>query len=481
LAPWGNFTLPNLDDLGGYRLWFYQVPHTKAKQIQGLELPWQIVGEDHLHVYLVIIAKEEPPANILPVPRTLAGSVSPEKLQYQLEQVEVELDEIGAEHEALSRCIFLLSKNLTRAEDEVALQQASSQAKEEDGIFMVQGWMPKESLKSLDAFAEQNQLAFFAEPPKPEDTPPTLMDNPATFRGGQDLVTFYQTPGYRTWDPSSVVFFSFALFFAMILSDAGYALVLAVIVACFWNQMGTTAGGKHFRILTVVGLFLAVVYGVLVGSYFGIEPPEGSLLANLKLLNLQDYNGMMRLAIAIGCLHITFANAVVAYRARDFSGKAQPLGWIAVIVGGFALYQGWQNLGIGLVVGGFLTIFLGAFVGSQKKLPLRIIDGLSSLAGISKLFGDVMSYLRLFALGLASASLALTFNQLAGQVYQAVPGLGILLSLLILLLGHGINLLLAIISGFVHGLRLNYIEFFNWGLSEEGYPFQAFAKKESNS
>lgn len=481
LAPWGNFTLPALDDLGGYRLWFYQVPHTKAKHIQALELPWQIVGKDHLHVYLVIIAKEEPLADILPVPRTLAGSVSPEKLQHQLEQVEVELDEIGAEHEALSRWIFLLSKNLTRAEDEVALQEASSQAKDEDGIFLVQGWMPKESLKSLDAFAEENQLAFLAEPPKPEDTPPTLMDNPPTWRGGQDLVTFYQIPGYRTWDPSSVVFFSFALFFAMILSDAGYALVLAVIVACCWNQMGKTAGSRHFRILTVVGLFLAVVYGILVGSYFGIQPPEGSLLANLKILNLQDYESMMRLAIAIGCLHIVFANAVVAYRARDFSGKAQPLGWIAVIFGGFALYQGWQNLGIGLVVGGFLAIFLGAFVGSQKKLPLRIIDGLSSLAGISKLFGDVMSYLRLFALGLASASLALTFNQLAGQVYQAVPGLGILLSLLLLLLGHTINLLLAIISGFVHGLRLNYIEFFNWGITEEGYPFRAFAKKESNS
>ena len=82
------------------------------------------------------------------------------------------------------------------------------------------------------------------------------------------------------------------------------------------------------------------------------------------------------------------------------------------------------------------------------------------LIQVSKLFGDVMSYLRLFALGLASASLALTFNQLADQVYEAVPGLGLLLSLLILLLGHGVNLILGIISGFVHGLRLNFIEFF---------------------
>ena len=144
------------------------------------------------------------------------------------------------------------------------------------------------------------------------------------------------------------------------------------------------------------------------------------------------------------------------------------------------LYQGYQHLGIGLLAGGFLIIFLGGCIGSKKSFPLKILDGLGSLVGVSKLFGDVMSYLRLFALGLASASLAITFNQLAEQVYQTVPGLGLLLSILIVILGHGINLLLAVISGFVHGLRLNFIEFFNWGLTEEGYPFQAFAKKESN-
>ena len=480
LAPWGNFTLPDLNELGGYRLWFYQVPHTKAKQIQELELPWQLVGEDQLNVYLVVIAREEPPADILPVSRTRVGSVSPKELKLQLEQVEIELDEIRAEQEALSRWIFLLSKNLARTEDQAALQKASTQGKEQDGIFMVQGWMPKEALKRLDAFSEQNQLAFLAEPPKPEETPPTLMENPPTLRGGQDLVSFYQIPGYRTWDPSSFVFFSFAFFFAMILSDAGYALVLAVIVACYWQQMGKSAGGRYFRILTVVGLTLAVIYGILVGSFFGIEPPEGSWLANLKVLNLQNYGDMMKLSISIGCLHLAFANAVVAYRARSFADKAKPMGWIAVIFGGLTLYLGWQHLGIGLLAGGFLVIFLAGFVGSQKQFPWRVIDGISSLAGVSKLFGDVMSYLRLFALGLASASLALTFNQLATQVQQAVPGLGLLLSLLILLLGHGINLLLAIISGFVHGLRLNFIEFFNWGLTEEGYPFQAFAKKEKN-
>jgi V/A-type H+-transporting ATPase subunit I len=489
LAPWGNFTLPELDELGGYRLWFYRVPHGKAKQLQKLELPWQAVYEDYRYAYVVIIAKEEPPSEALPVPRTHAGSVSPEELQHQLEQVEIELDEIESEHEALSRWIFLLSKNLARAEDELALKKADSQAAEQEGIFMVQGWMPQRELKRLDAFAEQQGLAFLAEPPKPDEAPPTLMDNPANLRGGQDLVSFYETPGYRDWDPSIVVFFSFAAFFAMILCDAGYALVLAGVVAYFWKPMGKSPGGRHFRILAVVGLIFAVLYGILAGSYFGVEPPESSLLARFKVVDLNNYNDMMKLSIAVGCLHIILANGVVAYQAVGVAGKAKPLGWIAVILGGLFMYlsggaAGLFNLGVGLGVGGLLAILLLSSdrpLNSPQSLFLRLFDGVSSLVGISQLFGDVMSYLRLFALGLASASLAITFNQLAGQVYQAVPGLGVLIAILILLLGHGINILLGIISGFVHGLRLNFIEFFNWSLSEEGTPFQAFTKKETNS
>ncbi|WP_210407592.1 V-type ATP synthase subunit I, partial [Hydrocoleum sp. CS-953] len=479
LEPWGNFTLPDLDELSGYQLWFYQVPHTKAKHIREIELPWQIVGEDHLNVYLVIIAKEEPPSNVLPVPRTRAGSVSPEELQRQLEQVEIELDEIRAEQEALSRWIFLLSKNLVRAEDQAVLQEASGQTKEEDGFFLVQGWMPKRNLKQLELFSEREGLAFLAEPPQPDETPPTLMENPPTLKGGEALVTFYETPGYRTWDPSTIVFFSFALFFAMILADAGYALLLWVGLIYFWKGMGQSASGRSTRIYAVVILTASVIYGVMVGSYFGVAPAKGSLLAPLNVLNLQNFDGMMQLSIAIGCLHLAFANAVVAYRAIGFPDKAKPIGWISVIFGGFTwVILGWQNLAIGLLAGGFFVVFLGAILGSSQKFPLRLVDGFGALTEITKLFGDVLSYLRLFALGLASGSLAVTFNTLAQQVMEGMPMLGLLVGLLILLLGHSINLGMAILACFVHGVRLNVIEFFNWGLSEEGYPFHAFTKKE---
>jgi len=235
-----------------------------------------------------------------------------------------------------------------------------------------------------------------------------------------------------------------------------------------------------------VGLSFALLYGVLAGSYFGIAPPAASPLARLNLLNLNDYDAMMKVSLVVGSLHLLLANGIVAIRGPGVAARAKPIGWMAVILAGLVAYLGvgtaWAaNVGVGLGAGGLLTILL---LSSERPFAhpadviLRLVDGLGSLTNISKLFGDVMSYLRLFALGLASASLAVTFNQLSAQIYHSGAPLGLPIAILILLLGHSINLLLAIISGFVHGLRLNFIEFFNWSLSEEGYPFQPFVKKE---
>jgi V/A-type H+-transporting ATPase subunit I len=130
---------------------------------------------------------------------------------------------------------------------------------------------------------------------------------------------------------------------------------------------------------------------------------------------------------------------------------------------------------------GLLAVFVFASeraVRDVNSAVLRLLDGMRALTGVTRAFGDVLSYLRLFALGLASASLALTFNGLAEQAVH-VPGMGLLFAILILLVGHLLNLLLALMSGVVHGLRLNYIEFYNWAISGEGYAFQPFEKKES--
>ncbi|MGB5136886.1 MAG: V-type ATPase 116kDa subunit family protein [Prochlorococcaceae cyanobacterium] len=490
LEPWGDFVLPDLDALGGQRLWFYQVPHARARAFQqalaGLDTPWQQLYESPRHLYVVLIAPEEPDPAALPVARSRLGSESPAAVRRELDLARCALEEVEAEHEALSRWIFLLSRNLARAEDAQARAEAETMTRDDHGLVQLQGWIPGRDLPRLEAFAAVRGLAWLAETPEPGDAPPTLLENPPALSGGQDLVTFYETPAYRDWDPSALVFFSFAVFFAMILADAGYALVLGVVVGLLWKGMGRTPGGRHFRVQAVMALTFALIYGVLAGSYFGVELAAASPLAALKVLDLNDFDAMMKLALVVGGLHLLLANGIVAVRATGVAGRARPLGWMAVILGGFVLYLGAaspaaRHLGVGLALGGLITILL---LSSERRIArpadllLRLIDGLGALTDISKLFGDVMSYLRLFALGLASASLAVTFNQLASQVVESGMVLAVPIALLILILGHGINLLLAVISGFVHGLRLNFIEFFNWGLSGEGIPFKPFLKKE---
>lgn len=489
LMPWGNFRLPKQNELVGYKLWFYQLPITQMGQLAELELPWQEIYRDNRFSYVTVVALEEPPHDALPVPRTHTGAVALEELHWQLHAAEIELEDIEAERQALSRWIYLIRRNLAQAQDRASLEFACSRTLERDGIFIVQGWAARRDRELIERFAGDYRLALMTELPGRDELPPTLMFNPPAVSGGQDLVSFYQTPSYRSWDPSTVVFFSFALFFAMILADAGYTLALAGIVAYFWRRMGGTPGGRRFRRLALMVLGASFAYGVLVGSYFGISPPPDSPGGWLHRLDLQDFDTMMRLSVTIGCFHLVLANAALAWRIGTFPANAQPLGWIGAIFGGLLIWFGasgfgpavLQQAGISLLIVGLAVGMLFASarrVDSYRSALLRLMDGLRSLTRITKIFGDVLSYMRLFALGLASASLAITFNQLAGQIQEAVPGLGLLLSLLVLVLGHVINLMLGVISGFVHGLRLNFIEFFSWGISEEGYPFRAFAKKE---
>jgi V/A-type H+/Na+-transporting ATPase subunit I len=162
-----------------------------------------------------------------------------------------------------------------------------------------------------------------------------------------------------------------------------------------------------------------------------------------------------------------------------------PIGWIALGLGGFLTWMGFSAASAALLlkpVGLVVLILGGAGVMWYTKIdPVwwkRLLGGFNSVPRLSGIFGDTLSYLRLFALGLAGASLSMIFNDLSAKIDAAVPGIGILLALLILAFGHVLNFVLSLMGAVIHGLRLNYIEFFNWSLSEEGYLFKAFARKE---
>jgi len=203
----------------------------------------------------------------------------------------------------------------------------------------------------------------------------------------------------------------------------------------------------------------------------------------LKIFDMSNYAVMMTLAILVGVIHIFIANIAQAWSKRDSLTAVANLGWATALIGATTVFLGFafplaKTIGFMLIGTGLIAIIL--FTSTEKPFWKRLLSGLMGLTRITGMFGDVLSYLRLFALGLASASLAGVFNDLAKQIYHEMSGFKILLAVLILLVGHAINFVLSLMSGFIHGLRLNFIEFFNWGLPEEGTPFKAFSKKETS-
>lgn len=479
LIPWGNFTLPDPKELAGQKFWFYIVPHQEMKNINLQTICAKIARKDNRFNYVVIVAENEP--KYMPGTQVKLSTESLNTLTLRLDQIEFAIEDLQLERINLTRWLDLFEKNLFRLEDQAMLVTASYQTYDDHPFFALQGWIPFSDVEKIKAYAKKNELAVRIEEPNADQQPPTLLNNKESLKGGEDLLSFYMTPSYSLWDPSTTIFFSFAIFFAMIFSDAGYAIILGAILAFFWKRLGKTNTGQRFRNVLLALTVFSFIWGVLVGSYFGVAPPTQSYLSYLKIIDMSNYRAMMILAVLVGVTHIVIANIAQAWSLRKSLTAIACIGWATILIGGATAFLGFKyplvkTIGFVFIGAGLSAVIL--FTSIEKPFWKRILKGLMGLTRITGMFGDVLSYLRLFALGLASASLAAVFNDLAKQIYHEMSGFKIILAVLILLIGHAINFVLSLMSGFIHGLRLNFIEFFNWGLPEEGIPFKAFSKKE---
>jgi V/A-type H+-transporting ATPase subunit I len=489
VEPWGDFEVPDWGREGALRLWFYVVPLHKLDQLKDVDAPWSVAARDHRFAYVVVVAAE-PPEGMPVAPVTLP----PQRLSAlrgRLEEIERELEDLEYRRIGLTLHREALAASLDEADDRAARKRAGLAALERDQLFALRGWASAAQVPALRKLAADRRLALTVEPPGPGDAPPTLFDNPPALRGGEGMVTFYRTPSYRMWDPSRTVFFSFAVFFGMIFSDAGYGLVLGLFTLAMWRRLGRSPGSAAARGVLVALVASSILYGVLVGSYFGLEPPAGSWLARARVIDAGNLNQMMLISVGVGVLHLTSANLITAWQRRKSARALSAVGWAIVLLSGFLAglakstpgLARWASVGFGgLALGGLLVLLFSSshpLSLAPRALLGRLVEGLHGVTEGSKAFGDVLSYLRLFALGLASIKLAEAFNGLAATSF-AHRGAGILLGILVLLVGHVINLAMGIMGGVVHGLRLNVIEFFNWSLPEEGEQFNAFSRKAAS-
>ncbi|TWU32460.1 V-type ATP synthase subunit I [Novipirellula artificiosorum] len=510
--PWGNFQLPSPDELRGFRLFFYRLTPRQVRELVAdvkSNFNANRINRDRQHEYWVIIA-DQPPAGMPCEPEVLDARPL-EQLNLRLFEIDQRREALQVERIALTRWLDHLEQELGVVQDETARAIATKRSRVDGPVFALQGWIPARQMASLETFARENMLVCLSRAPKTDEQPPTLLSNPRPIAGAEGAVTFFMTPGYRAWDPTWVMYFSFAAFFAMILADAGYGLVLGVILACLAPSLGRTEAGQRFRQLATFMVLVTIVYGLAIGSFFGFTPAEGSWLDSVVIKSngrsiMQDREAMMLVSATIGVFHLVLANAVVAWRWLGSGYAFSSVGWAIALIGGWllalaqlpkpdvmALLADWLGsqasqwteavtqtgswmLGSGLVLVFLFSSVRPVFSPCPRDWLWRGLDGLMGLTSVSKAFGDALSYLRLFALGLASAQLAIVFNQLASDAAR-VQGAGILLGTLVFLLGHTLNLLLAVVGGVVHGLRLNCIEFFSWSLTDEGQPFEALEMK----
>jgi V/A-type H+/Na+-transporting ATPase subunit I len=273
-APWGNFRMPDPESLGGMQLWLYRMRHSDLPSLVGSEFPWQIVSSSSRFAHVVVVSDQRPIG--VPGRQVTLDPRSRSELQARLEAVDHTLERLELERISLTRWISRLSADLQAADDDRRLSVAADHLLSDGPLFALRGWAPQRSLAEIEVFAREHRLALTIEPPAAGEKPPTLLSNPRAVAGAEGAVTFYMTPSYWAWDPTWLMYVSFSLFFAMIMADAGYGIVLALLLLAFNRKLKRNPSGQRMRGLLYAIVALTIGYGILIGSYFGVAPPQGS-------------------------------------------------------------------------------------------------------------------------------------------------------------------------------------------------------------
>ncbi len=487
LEPWGEHDLDPAWLARGLRLWFYVVPHWQLARLPTDDVAWQVVARDQGHCWVVVLSADEPCH--MPCARDHTGSVSLRELRRRLQDIESELDDLLVQRIGLTRWCTALAAELARIEDAAARRDVARGTRDGNGLFVLTGWAPAAAWPALQRLADVHRLVVVADDPAPGEQPPTLLSNAGAAKAGQALLGFFVTPGYRSWDPSAWVLVSFTVFFGMVVGDAGYALLLAAALGAWMltrrgRAVRRQAPEAHRFALGLVAS--TALFGVLTGSWFGLAPPPGHLLASAALLSDAGLGGMMALSLAVGVLHLGLASLAAARASRGWR-RAGACGWALLLAGaaGLGTARAWPDgappwlqdaASVLAVAGGCFALF--SALAEEAGWGGRAAALLKAVMRLPGLLGDTLSYLRLFALALAGAAMAAAMNELAAKVVAGVPAFGVLLAGILLLIGHGLNLVLGVAGALVHGLRLNFIEFLNWSGVAEGRPFVAFRRKD---
>lgn len=372
----------------------------------------------------------------------------------------------------------------------------------EGALCLFEGFCPIDKEPELNAMLQSAQVYYEETDPEKEDATPIKLRNNWFTRLFEPLTGMYGWPNYNEFDPTPILAPFYLLFFALCVGDCGYGLALILIG---WLIAKEKLRIEMFEglgpIIMVLGIGCTVV-GYLSGTFFGIDIYQAEWFpawAKAPMFKAwfgdgsgtwMGYDIMMVLALFIGVFHICLAMTVKAIcytKQNGFHATASTWGWLLLIVGGIvtAILASTSVLGpettqvILIVIAAISALGIYIFNTPGRNPLINIGSGLwDTYQMATGILGDVLSYLRLYALGMAGAMLGAAFNELGMTVLGDNPGVGAIVGfVLIVAFGHVLNLLMACLGAFVHPLRLTFVEYFkNVGYEGSGKKYNPFKK-----
>jgi len=486
---WGNVSMSEIEELKntGIYIRLYVSDKSYLKKLPEDRMIY-IVNEGKYKVYLALVSTEENSTLDLKeeiIPLDDFGSVKD-----KIASIEKELSQINKKINDLSEFqadILAYQEKIKKRHEFANVKYGMENV---EPISYLQGFCPEESADIIKKEADKESWGYvFEEPDDPREVP-TLIKNPGWIRIIDPIFKFMGTvPGYQEYDISIWFLIFFSLFFAMLIGDAGYG-TLFILLTLLAHKKFSSAPNEPFILMYVLS-GATVLWGILSGTWFGSEAIaqlplfRHFVIPGISSFNLSKHgfndnqNIMMNLCFLIGATHLTVAHLSAAWKNRNSLKALSQIGWVAIVWGlyflagllvlnlEFPAIAKWLII-VGIVLAMFFTnpqknILKGA-ASSLGSLPLDVISG----------FSDVVSYLRLFAVGYATVVVAYSFNNMAigSGINNVFSGF---IAAFILFLGHGLNILLCAMSIIVHGIRLNMLEFSSHlGMEWSGKEYKPF-------
>ena len=483
LGIWGDYDRSRLEATG-VKMSLYSLPEKKFNPEWEDEYVLQEVARHKGKVYFAVVNPVDFPAEPLPEYEHTLGEA--EKLAASLQG---EIDDYTVALLARQPELPQLQEEAESLESELNfyLASISGEPAADNALLVYEGFAPSTEDARLSKAFDELPCVWLSAKATVQDNPPIKLKNNKFVKLFEVLTDMYGKPDYNEFDPTPYLSVFFLLFFAMCMGDAGYGLLLVIIGL----MLRKSDGLKNLApLVTVLGIGTFVI-GIVMHTFFGVDISTLSWIpAPLKSImitgTIGGFEAQMVLSLLIGVVHLCLAmvvKTVYATKNKGFLGSLGVWGWTLLIVGGvvvgaLALFKilpqevtKWVIIGLGILSALGIFLFNDIHRSPLKNIGSGLWETYNTVTG---LLGDVLSYLRLYALGLAGGMLGKAFNDIAKMtIGDGSFGPGWILFVLILVVGHALNLAMCCLGAFMHPLRLNFLEFFkNAGYDGKGRGYQ---------